>query len=82
MHYDAQELMKLPFVDAAEAAYLLRLKPQTIRKWVSINGRSQRPHNPDFPTPVSRRKLRFRTSEVLAYMDGPAASSGATFPSP
>lgn len=69
MEYNARELIELPFLNAKEAAFLLRLKVNTIRRWVSINGKTGLPYNPLFPSPVYRGKLTFRTSDVLAYSD-------------
>lgn len=80
MQTDIQTLTQLPFLSLAETAMILRVAPQTIRKWVSINGRTQRPYNPAFPKPVRRSRLVFRTSDVLNYRE--CSDSAATFPSP
>ena len=80
MDMDIKTLLQLPYLNLAETALLLRVAPQTIRKWVSVNGRTQRPYNPAFPKPIRRTRLTFRTSDVLNYREGSASTE--TFPSP
>ncbi len=77
LDYDINDLRKRALLDVNETAFIMRMSASTIRRWVSINGRTQQPYNPRFPQPVYRGRLRFRTNEVLAYQDG-----GTTFPSP
>lgn len=77
---DIKVLLQMPCLNLDETAFLLRVAPQTIRKWVSINGRTQCPHNPAFPEPVRRGRLTFRTCDILTYRDGKASKD--TFPSP
>lgn len=76
---DIKSLLQLPYLNLAETAMILRVAPQTIRKWVSMNGRTQRPYNPAFPQPVRRSRLTFRTSDVLSYRE---CASKDTLPSP
>lgn len=77
---DINRLLQMPYLNLEETAFLLRVAPQTIRKWVSKNGRTQRPYNPAFPKPVRRGRLTFRTCDILNYQD--FSESSDTFPSP
>jgi len=77
---DVKTLMQMPYLNLAETALLLRVAPQTIRKWVSVNGRTQRPYNPAFPQPVRRSRLTFRTCDVMRYHEDRASTD--TLPSP
>lgn len=77
---DIPTLLQLPYLSLDEAALLLRVAPQTIRKWVSVNGRTKRPHNPAFPVPVRRSRLIFRTCDILSYLEDNTRSE--TLPSP
>lgn len=80
MEMDVKTLLQMPYLNLAETALLLRVAPQTIRKWVSVNGRTKRPYNPAFPQPVRRSRLTFRTRDVLNYQEGNVSTE--TFPSP
>lgn len=77
---DIPTLLQLPYLSLDEAALLLRVAPQTIRKWVSVNGRTKRPHNPAFPVPVRRSRLIFRTCDIMRYHEDSASTD--TLPSP
>lgn len=77
---DIKMLLQMPYLNLTETAFMLRVAPQTIRKWVSINGRTQLPHNPSFPKPVRRGRLTFRTCDILNYQDD--SDSTETLPSP
>ena len=77
---DIPTLLQMPYLNLNEAAMLLRVAPQTIRKWVSVNGRTQRPHNPAFPVPVRRSRLTFRTCDIMRYHEERANTD--TVPSP
>lgn len=77
---DVAALLQMPYLSLDEAALLLRVSPQTIRKWVSVNGRTQRPHNPAFPVPVRRSRLTFRTCDIMRYHEDSASTD--TLPSP
>lgn len=78
---DIATLLQMPYLNLTETALLLRVAPQTIRKWVSVNGRTKRPHNPAFPVPVRRSRLTFRTCDIMSYREDSAASTD-TLPSP
>lgn len=80
MEMDVKTLLQMPYLNLAETALLLRVAPQTIRKWVSVNGRTQRPYNPAFPQPVRRSRLTFRTCDVMRYHEDSASTD--TLPSP
>lgn len=80
MEMDVKTLLQMPYLNLAETALLLRVAPQTIRKWVSVNGRTQRPYNPAFPKPVRRSRLTFRTCDVMRYHEDNASTD--TLPSP
>lgn len=68
MEYNIDDLLKKPFLKTPEAAYVLGLAPKTIQKYHSINGKTGKPHNPNFPEPSHRgRGLLFRTTDILAY---------------
>lgn len=69
---DIPTLLQMPYLSLDEAALLLRMAPQTIRKWVSVNRRTRLPHNPAFPVPVRRSRLTFRTSDILRYHEDAA----------
>ncbi len=71
---DIPTLLQMPYLNLDEAALLLRVAPQTIRKWVSVNGRTKRPHNPAFPVPVRRSRLTFRTCDILRYHEDSAST--------
>jgi len=77
---DIPTLLQMPYLSLDEAALILRVSPQTIRKWVSVNGRTKRPHNPAFPVPVRRSRLTFRTCDILSYLEDNTRSE--TLPSP
>lgn len=77
---DIPTLLQMPYLSLDEAALLLRVAPQTIRKWVSVNRRTQRPHNPAFPVPVRRSRLTFRTSDILRYHEDVARTEDLSPP--
>jgi hypothetical protein len=77
---DIPTLLQMPYLSLEEAALLLRVAPQTIRKWVSVNRRTQRPHNPAFPVPVRRSRLTFRTCDILRYHEDCARTETLSSP--
>jgi len=77
---DIPTLLQMPYLNLDEAALILRVSPQTIRKWVSVNGRTKRPHNPTFPVPVRRSRLTFRTCDILRYHEDAARTEALSPP--
>lgn len=62
-----EEALSLPFLDVHEVADLFRVRPNTVRQWVSTNRRTGKQNNPQFPAPAYRGKLLFRSSDILKY---------------